>query len=237
MPESTGEMSAGGSHRCEFQALPGVDAWVVDLQAVPARESLGALSADESARAARFKFERDRRRFLHAHSALRGLLARAVSYRAEAIEFRVGPHGKPSLPHPYSIPFNMSHSGELALIAIGTGLARDVEIGVDLEEMRAVSDSTALAAMNFTAREQAELGEFTAVERDRAFLQGWTRKEACLKAVGSGLSIAPSTFHCGLHAVRSVTQIMTPRGVTFVEVAPLDIGADHVASVAIVCPT
>jgi hypothetical protein len=55
--------------------------------------------------------------------------------------------------------------------------------------------------------------------------------------VGSGLSIAPSTFHCGLRTVRSVTQIVTPRGCDFVEVAPLDIGADQVASVAIVCPT
>ena len=56
MPEIAGEMIAGASRRCERQALPGIDTWVVDLQAVPARESFGALSADELARAARFKF-------------------------------------------------------------------------------------------------------------------------------------------------------------------------------------
>jgi len=236
MPEIAGEMIAGASRRCERQALPGIDTWVVDLQAVPARESFGALSTDELARAARFKFEGDRRRFLHAHCALRELLARAVSRRPEAIEFLTGPNGKPSLPDAYSIPFNMSHSGEIALVAIGSGLARDTEIGVDVEVMRAVSDSTALAAMNFTVQEQDELRHVAADQRDRAFLQGWTRKEACLKAVGSGLSIAPSTFHCGLHAVRSVAEIETPRGRTFVELAPLDIGADNVASVAIIHP-
>ena len=142
---AAGETRAGSSRRCEFTAVPGVETWCVDLLVIPARESLEALSTDELARAARFKFEDDRRRYLHAHCALREILAKAVSYRAEALEFRIGAHGKPSLPDAYSIPFNMSHSGELALIGLGAGLPREAELGVDVEAMRPISDSAALA--------------------------------------------------------------------------------------------
>ena len=104
------------------------------------------------------------------------------------------------------------------------------DIGVDVEALRVVDDALALAERNFSAAECAALASAPPVHRDLAFLQIWTRKEACLKAIGSGLSIAPETFDVGLRPDTCVTRIATPGGVVSVKVhtltrAPGTIGA------------
>jgi 4'-phosphopantetheinyl transferase len=130
----------------------------------------------------------------------------------------------------------MSHSDELALIAIARGLPPGAEIGVDIEALREVRNTAELAAANFTARERAELAQVAPRERNWYFLSGWTRKEACLKAVGSGLSIAPSTFECALAPVRTLTRIPTPQGHRTVEVESIDVQDGHLAAIAITIP-
>ena len=194
---------------------PPFELWQVDLDA--AAPELDRLSPDELARAARFVFERDRRRYCAAHAALRTLLSRRTGVPPAQLSFGVGAFGKPVLRGMPACAFNLSDSGHLALILIG----EDGEVGVDLELCRAVPDAADLARRHFNAAECAELECTPAAEFELAFLRGWTRKEACLKAIGSGLSIAPETFHAGLAVDTRIVSIPTPAGCSQVRVQSL----------------
>jgi 4'-phosphopantetheinyl transferase len=160
--------------------------WLVPLDPPPAALArlAGRLSPDERRRAARFRFERDRRRFQAARGALRELLAGYLDERPERIRFVEGRHGKPELAEAGSaLRFNVSHSGERALCALS--LRR--ELGVDIEQLRELADAEALARRFFSAAESAELAALPEPQRLAAFFRCWTRKEAYLKAVGAGL--------------------------------------------------
>lgn len=188
--------------------------WLADLDVEPAEQALGALSLDEHERAARFVFPRDRRRFLAAHVALRQVLAARTGLEPHSLGFVAGPFGKPRLVDPQSCTFSLSHGGDVALIATSP----NGEIGVDVEVLRAVEDSLGLAERNFTAAECAELASAARGDRDLVFLRCWTRKEACLKAIGSGLAIAPETFDAGSDPGARAVRIATPAGFASVEV-------------------
>ncbi len=144
------------------------------------------LAADERRRAARFHFERDRRRFVCARGVLRSLLGNYLGVRPEAVEFAYGAQGKPRLATRAvdAVTFNVSHSDELALFAF----ARGIEIGVDVEFVRSMPDAEQIAASFFSSREVGRLMSLPAVLRQDAFFSCWTRKEAYLKAMGSGLA-------------------------------------------------
>jgi len=219
----------------EFRRLPvpvfGARYWLIDLSATPATQALRSLSSDERARAARFVFDEHRRRYQIAHGALRALLGEQLGVEPGALSFATSPHGKPSLPPEFDCAFNMSHSDDYALIALA-GARAGFELGVDIEADRTVRDLADLASLHFTASEQEELWACPLDRRNRLFLSGWTRKEACLKAVGSGLSIAPSTFECGLAPVRAATRIATADGVVDVLVESIDVVPGHLAAVA-----
>ena len=151
------------------------------------------LSEDERERAARFRPERHRRRFIAAHGALRAILALYLGCPAAAIRFGRGPRGKPMLldpPGSLDVRFNLAHSRDLALCVV----ARDAEVGADVEAIRAVPDADKVVERFFSAREQAMLRELPAGEREEAFVLGWTRKEAYLKALGDGLARPLSGF-------------------------------------------
>jgi 4'-phosphopantetheinyl transferase len=195
-------------------AVP-VRLWRVDLGQAPGEAAVATLSNAERARAARFVFERDRRRYLAAHVALRSLLAEATGIAASDLVFGEGPFGKPHLPNVPAPSFNLSHSGDVALIGIGPP---GIEIGVDLEVRRTMSDALELAERHFAPAEIEALRATLPEQRDHAFLRGWTRKEACLKAIGSGLSIAPHTFDAGIAAAERVVSITTPQGLRTVRV-------------------
>ena len=152
------------------------------------------LSDEERARAAAFRFAADRQRFVASHIALRQALAEHAGLRAEALHFATGAFGKPSLSGCPRTRFSMSHSRSLALIAIG---GRG-PLGADVEQLRAVPDAPALAARHFTPRENEALAALPARERDQAFLTCWTRKEACLKAIGVGLLVPSDSFEVGI---------------------------------------
>jgi len=143
------------------------------------------LSKGEQARAARFKFDRDRRLFTVAHAALRSICATYLRTSPRTVEFAEGPYGKPKLASDSGtdLRFNLSHSGELALIA--AALKR--EIGVDLECVRDF-DCDPVAERFFTALEVADLRSLRKPLQRSAFYKCWTSKEAFLKAKGTGLS-------------------------------------------------
>lgn len=145
------------------------------------------LSADEAARAARFHFERDRRRFIVARGWLRTILGQYLNTAPTDIQFCYGPHGKPCLAGQSlsnHLQFNLAHSDEIVLYA----LAQNHAIGVDIEHIRPVPDLDQIATRYFSTRERAALRMLPPEQQQEGFFNGWTRKEAYLKALGDGLT-------------------------------------------------
>lgn len=150
------------------------------------------LSADERERASRFRFRRDSDRFVATRGILRVLLGRYVPLPPDQLVLSYGPSGKPCLSSPElgSLQFNLSHSQGLALYAF----ARDRNIGIDVEALRAVPDADRIAERFFSALEQAEYRSLPPHQKQRAFFHCWTQKEAFIKAVGEGLSLPLDRF-------------------------------------------
>jgi len=168
-----------------------VHIWRIDLDQADAerRRCWALLSPDERERAMRFRFAVHRRRFTVAHGALREILGQYAAADPRDLRFGAGENGKPFL-ESEPVTFNLSHSAELAVLAVGT----DVRIGVDVEHQRADSDHLAIADRFFSPREAAVLRAIDPESRPDAFLECWTRKEAYIKALGAGLSIALDSF-------------------------------------------
>ena len=142
--------------------------------------------AVETARAARFHFEHDRRHYAAARGWLRELLGRYVGRPPGELRFGYGARGKPFLAGPETgVCFNMSHSHGRALLAF----ARGREVGVDVEAGARLGEGwPGLVRRVFSTREQAELTALPTAQQRAAFLNGWTRKEAYLKATGLGIT-------------------------------------------------
>lgn len=171
-----------------------VHVWKVDLSAtVP---DVRLLSRDEHERAARFHFERDRQHFKASRSALRIILGRYLSLPPESLEFGQTEYGKPFLTDlkAAGVLFNLSHSGEVALIAV----AREREVGVDVEFMRADFATNEVAEHFFSVAEIYTLSGLEPHLRTQAFFSCWTRKEAYVKARGEGLSMPLDVFDVSL---------------------------------------
>src|SRR4051812_18712561 len=140
----------------------------------------GVLTADELLRAGRIKSDEGRTRAVVTRATLRKLLARELGRTPEELVFAAGPHGKPKLDDSSAgVRFNLSHSAGLALIAI----ARDVEVGVDLEEVRPRGDLEGVGRRVFTEAER----EAVAVGGEAGFYRHWVAKEAFVKATGRGI--------------------------------------------------
>lgn len=158
------------------------------------------LSPGELARAGRFHFETDRRRFIVARGCLRAILARYLEISPAIIQFTYDDYGKPGLasaPLPAApLKFNLAHSDDLAVYA----LTLIGEVGVDLERIRPGFDGDEVARRLFSPSEVARLDQFSGAARQQAFFRCWTRKEAFIKAKGLGLSIALDQFDVAIAA-------------------------------------
>jgi 4'-phosphopantetheinyl transferase len=166
-----------------------IHVWAVRLDAATVDlDRPGALiSLDERERAERFKFERDRRRYLVAHVALHEILQRYLPIVSAGLSFDIGANGKPSLPQalaPSGVRFNISHSNEMALLAV----CHKREVGVDIEYVKEDFEFQEVAERFFTAKEVAALRGLPASLQRQSFFKCWTSKEAFLKAKGTGLS-------------------------------------------------
>lgn len=151
------------------------------------------LSADERARAARFRFPQHRTAFVAGRGVQREILARYTGLPPAALVYREGSHGKPELDGAaggMGIRFNVSNSGDLALYAVTLGR----ELGVDLEQLKPMPDGMDIASRFFSAPENEVFAALAADVRDLAFFRCWTRKEAYIKAVGEGLSMPLDRF-------------------------------------------
>jgi 4'-phosphopantetheinyl transferase len=163
---------------------------VARLDAGPheARALALSLSQAERSRAACFRFDRERRRFIVARARLRELLAERLDVPPESIEFVYAREGKPALAERFARSgwrFNLSHCGELALYAF----SRAGEVGVDVEAVHAIAEADAIAARVFSRREHEAYRALAPTERPLAFFRCWTRKEAFVKALGDGLAV------------------------------------------------
>jgi len=176
-----------------------VDVWRVRLdEPATAGAEGGVLSSDEIARAGRFHFERDRIYFTQCRSALRALLAGYLAIPATEIRFEYLTNGKPRLraeQNPRALQFNVSHSANMAVIAVGS----EHRLGVDIEKIRGDVDTASLAERFFSLRERAELQALPDHLRVPGFFACWTRKEAFLKATGDGLSFPLADFSVTTH--------------------------------------
>jgi len=168
--------------------------WLVSAREGSQSAVANLLSDEETQRAARFTVDDLARRYRAAHGAMRLLVEAGFGISARRQRYGLNDYGKPHLLDMQHVQCSMSYTGGHALVA----LAMDAEIGIDIEQVRAIDDTAGLASMYYTDREVAQLGGRSAVMGDHAFLTVWVRKEACSKALGRGLSIAPSSFECGV---------------------------------------
>jgi 4'-phosphopantetheinyl transferase len=196
------------------------------------------LSNDERERAAKFHFERDRRRFVAAHGTLRRILARYVVLEPPRLQFTCNAFGKPELIPTAGIGplmFNLSHSHEIAVCAVTTGC----EVGIDVEYAHSLVGDLRIARQFFSPFEVAQLMRLAGHEQRRAFLTCWTRKEAYIKARGQGLSIPLDQFDVSLIPGEPAALIATRDESDLVadwNLCDLDLGPDYVGALAYAGP-
>lgn len=168
-----------------------IDVWIVSLLETDnspesIRAAISCLSAAEQARAARFAFDRDRRRFALGRGAVRNILASYLGCTPTEIAFAYGEFGKPRLDGKHAaagLQFNASGSGDVAVCAVRS----ETSVGIDIEQLREACDPD-VVRYALSQVERTEFERIAAEEQPTAFYRAWTRKEAYLKAVGCGLS-------------------------------------------------
>lgn len=166
--------------------------WAAPVAPVDAPALVALLDDHERDRLGRFRRPADRARYLAAHALVRLVLAEAVGTPAGALVFdrtcRCGEqHGKPVLPG--GPGFSLTHAGDLVGVAVHPGGA----VGLDVEQVRRLTDLAAMVAHACSPQETAA--------DENAFFTLWTRKEALLKAVGTGLATPMSAITLGPEGV------------------------------------
>ena len=191
------------------------------------------LSPEEKARADNYHFEIDRDRFVVARANLRNIISHYVAANAAEIRFKYSAHGKPSIaapPKAAQLHFNLAHSSGLALYVV----TLEREIGVDLEQIHPEFAVDEIAQRFFSANELAEVDSLVVGERSRAFFDCWTRKEALLKAKGTGLSDRLDEIDLTPFSDESAIILKADQDEDFCWfVRTIDVGSDFAAAVAV----
>jgi 4'-phosphopantetheinyl transferase len=168
-----------------------------------------SLGQDEIARARRFRFEADRMMFIFSHYLLRQILAGYVKMPPQEIAYSYTKFGKPFLTQKdqqEGIEFNLSHSGDIVLIAV----TRSVPLGVDVEKIQPIPDMEQIAKKFFSPGEQEDLSRLSGPEKVTAYYKCWTRKEAVIKACGEGLSMPLDSFQVSLLPGKAARLVHNP---------------------------
>lgn len=148
------------------------------------------LNSEECARAERFYFSKHKRRFSTARAAVRIILARYLNMTPERLEFTYSDHGKPAVVNTTKLQFNLSHTGDLALLAVGKGFP----MGVDIEKYSS-RPYEGIAKSLFSEQEFAEFMKVPPALKPAIFFHVWAQKEAFIKACGLGLSYPTKHFN------------------------------------------
>lgn len=164
-----------------------VHAWLVGLDDTgdDTHAAFDTLGPDERDRARSMRYPIDRRRYIASHGILRQLLARYTHVPAGQIRFASAIGRKPRIAEPVcgGLRFNLSHSGSAMVLILSEG----IELGVDIEAHDPAFDWRSVAAQTLTPTEMDALSSASAEDRLALFYRCWVRKEALLKAVGTGL--------------------------------------------------
>ncbi len=153
------------------------------------------LSAEERQRA-RQLLPKVRRRYIACWGQVRWLLGRCLEVSPASLDFIRGPWGKPYLLEPDGLAFNLSHSQDLMLLAVGWNRA----LGIDIEVVRPLANLERLAKRCLAPLEWNAWQELPERERLRAFFRFWTLKEALTKAYGRGLALGIQRLAFALEA-------------------------------------
>ena len=168
--------------------------WVFDIS--PQAGLLTALSDADQARAASFIHPQDQQRYARSRAALRWVLAAQTGCPPLDLPLWVDDMGKPHLPDEMACPFNLSHSGDVAVVSIGN----HQPVGVDVEPWSQQAGMLDLVDQFMSPGEQNQLKGLTTTHATACCLRAWTRKEAALKALGCGLSLDARRVEVGLSA-------------------------------------
>ena len=169
----------------------------LDRPAAAVDDMRRTLSDGERQRAARFRFDRDRDRYVVGRALLRVLCGLYLDEEPEKVRLSYGRRGKPGLGEEHGksrLELNLAHSGPLALYAFTRGRL----VGVDVEQVRPMPDADEVAGRFFSPREHAVYSELPSRDRLLGFYLCWTRKEAFIKALGEGLSVPLDSFDVSL---------------------------------------
>ena len=218
-----------------------VDVWRVDLDVSDqtCADLRSVLTSDECQRADRFRIEPPRRQYTVARGTLRHILSRYLDTPPKDIGLTYGPQGKPELTNASdqsNICFNVSHSQDLALVAV----ARHKHVGVDVEHVHRKIRHEELARRFFAANEVAAMDRMAPAERRIAFFACWTRKEAFLKAKGTGLQLPLSQFDVSVGPDESAQLLRVgwdPTEVDRWQLYNLEVRPGYLAALAVDGPT
>jgi 4'-phosphopantetheinyl transferase len=209
-----GMKDVNGRSAADISGRGEVALWFVSLQQPSSTIEAAAaiLSAEEMQRAGQFRFPLHRNRFVLAHAALRHILCMCSGCSASGIDFTISSHGKPSLTdssrgNRAKIEFNLSHSEDLAVIAVSFGSI----LGVDVEQVREMPDWPQMARRFFSDAETAAIERAPSGEASKMFLRFWTRKEALLKAIGTGLQDDLSCFCTVANGLDQASIVQVPK--------------------------
>jgi 4'-phosphopantetheinyl transferase len=191
------------------------------------------LSPEERARAEAFHFKSDRERHIIGRGLLRLLLGHCSGALPSTLTFQHNAFGKPFLCGGSStLQFNVSHSGELVVIALTRGRA----VGIDVERIRPDMRVAQLATQFFSPNECNALASIPMATQAAAFFSCWTRKEAYLKARGSGLSLGLDQFDVSIipgHTPQLLETRHDPADVSRWTIRDLQFGKDYKAALAV----
>jgi 4'-phosphopantetheinyl transferase len=164
--------------------------WLSFVQNIPSEDKRvwQMLSDEERMRAGKLRVTADRAGFVLAHALVRAVLSQYHPVDPGAWEFGRSPQGKPFISAPVAAPplqFNLSHTRGLAACVVALELA----VGVDVEYIEPHADLPAVAREFFASAGVQELEKLSDEEQGVRFYEHWTRREACGKASGLGLSL------------------------------------------------
>lgn len=176
-----------------------VHIWFCSLQQPleTVQQLAAALSTDEKERSQRLHFHEHRNYYIAGRGILRCLIAYYTGMAPEQVCFDYTSNGKPFLMNPTGgnqLNFNLSHSGQLVVYVF----TLNRRVGVDIEQLRFISEIEQIAVSNFSREEYLELLEVVESAQLKAFFNCWTRKEAFIKAIGDGISFPLDQFTVSL---------------------------------------
>jgi 4'-phosphopantetheinyl transferase len=167
--------------RLEVSA-PGVDVWLARLE--PPFLSEVALPPAERERGESFLRLEVGERWTASRRALRQVLSGYLDEPPAEIAIELGEHGKPRLEGESDLEFNLSHSGDIALVAV----SQRRPVGVDVERIEPTRDLLALAERALGPEDVAKVRSAASNKRPAVFYESWVRHEARLKCLGAGLT-------------------------------------------------